>query len=97
MSTRSSLPSPSRTGFSRLLFFAFIAFPAVQSVATLFSRSRRDASRFVWQGVAQIAAAGWGKTGQGLEHWVLELGAMLEGGMHEIGGHRRSGPFPPLR
>ncbi|CAB4243579.1 protein of unknown function [Methylacidimicrobium sp. AP8] len=85
-----------RNGRSHLCL-AFVAFSAVRDAAALLSRSRHDASRFLWQGIALAAAAGWGKTGQSLEHWLLELGAMLEGGFQEIGGHRRHDPSSRLR
>ncbi|MDD4933758.1 MAG: hypothetical protein PHO89_09880 [Methylacidiphilaceae bacterium] len=91
------MPSPSSDRFSRLLFLAFVAFPMVQSAATLLSCSGRNASRFLLQGVAQAASAGWSKTGHGLEHWMLELGVMLEGGIHEIGGRQSRDPFSLFR
>ncbi|MDD2675992.1 MAG: hypothetical protein PHP75_00775 [Methylacidiphilaceae bacterium] len=97
MSAKSALPSPSSDRFPRLLFLAFVAFPMVQSAATLLSRSGRDAGRFLLQGVAQAASTGWSKTGHGLEQWMLELGGMLEGGVHEIGGRKSRDPFSLFR
>lgn len=88
--------SPSSSRVPRLLFFALAAFPAVRSAAALFSRSRRDASRFLFLGMAQAAATGWEKTGLGIERWVQELGTMLEGGFHELGGRQRRVSLPPF-
>ncbi|WP_178087678.1 hypothetical protein [Methylacidimicrobium cyclopophantes] len=94
---KSSIPFSRSGPRSRLFFLAFVAFPVVQSAAALLSRSRRDASRFLFQGVAYAAAAGWSKAGHDLERWVLELGAMLEGGVHEIGGRKTTDPFSLFR
>ncbi len=94
MSAKTSLFASSSNRFSGILFLGLVAFPVVRGAATLVSRSGGDASRLLLQGVAQGFAAGYGKTGQGLEHWVRELGAMLEGGFHEIGGRRERSSLP---